>query len=128
MPRLSGVVAKTVERSSPGSRRTTPMNDELEHQLRRDLIRARYGENTSGVRVDLRKIIKLEEAARTYAARREREAVRAFIEQGWGRRCKTRDTEDFPELKDHLDGRCATCEMWEVYDEYFELKAGGKQG
>ncbi len=55
-------------------------------------------------------------------AQREHDAVRAFVEQGWGPRCETKDTEDFPELKDHPDGRCPACEMWEAYDDFKQLK------
>lgn len=53
-----------------------PTNTDADTQLRRDLIRARYGSNTSGVTVSLAKIIKLEEAARTYADTRVAEARR----------------------------------------------------
>lgn len=42
-----------------------------------------------------------------------------FVEEGWGKRCKTKDLEDFPELThDPKGSRCGTCEMWEHYDEW----------
>lgn len=43
--------------------------------------------------------------------------IEKFIENGWGKRCKSKDTDDFPDLKD-TDNRCACCEMWEYYDDY----------
>lgn len=42
-------------------------------------------------------------------------AIEAFITDGWGERCKTKDADDF---KDTNGGRCPTCEIWEHYDEY----------
>lgn len=52
-------------------------------------------------------------------------AVRDFITKGWGKRCETKDTDDFPEMKDDpLANRCATCEMWEHYDELNERNEG----
>lgn len=51
----------------------------------------------------------------------DRQTVEAFVTHGWGRRCKTLDLVDFPELKDDpLQSRCACCQMWEAVDEYFE--------
>lgn len=54
---------------------------------------------------------------------RDKLAIAAFIEDGWGKRCDTKDTDDFSELKDSdPQGRCACCEMWEVYDDYMTKK------
>ena len=39
------------------------------------------------------------------------------LTEHWGPRCKTKDTDDFPELVDVLRaGRCACCLAWEQYD------------
>lgn len=45
-------------------------------------------------------------------------SAEAFITSCWGPRCETKDVDDFPELKDEPNGRCACCEMWEIYDNY----------
>lgn len=51
----------------------------------------------------------------------EREAIEDYIEHHYGRRCKTKDTHDFPELKDDpLANRCPICEAWDGFDRYFE--------
>lgn len=44
-------------------------------------------------------------------------AIKQFMVEVWGERCKTKDTEDFPELK-HSGGRCPSCEAWETYDSW----------
>lgn len=46
--------------------------------------------------------------------------IENFIIWGWGKRCENKDTDDFPELKNAGEGRCACCEMWEHYDEYIK--------
>ncbi|UFS64879.1 hypothetical protein LO749_16870 [Paracoccus denitrificans] len=39
------------------------------------------------------------------------------ITEHWGPRCRTKDTDDFPELADQGGkGRCACCAAWEQYD------------
>lgn len=58
-----------------------------------------------------------QQAIEAYIA--ERPSAEAFIEWGWGKRCKTTDKEDFPEIEhDPLANRCANCEMWEHFDEW----------
>lgn len=49
------------------------------------------------------------------------------LEKLIGRRCKTLDKLDFPELKE--DERCGTCEMWEAVDDLLasELKRIGEE-
>ena len=48
-----------------------------------------------------------------------------FVEEGWGKRCETKDLEDFPELAhDPKGSRCGTCEMWEHYDEWVKELRG----
>lgn len=42
----------------------------------------------------------------------------------FGRRCETRDIEDFPRLKGN--GRCPVCESYEVVDEYVAQKVEEK--
>lgn len=44
-------------------------------------------------------------------------AVKDFMTEVWGERCKTKDTEDFPELL-HSNGRCPSCAQWEIYDSW----------
>lgn len=47
--------------------------------------------------------------------------VQKFITNGWGERCKAKDIDDFPELKEtDQQGRCACCVMWEHYDEWLQ--------
>lgn len=47
------------------------------------------------------------------------EAVEEFILFDAGPRCDTKDTVDFPELKESPEHeRCYTCRMWEHYDEF----------
>lgn len=56
--------------------------------------------------------------------------VEDFIEQGWGKRCKTTDREDFPEEDydhDPLANRCPCCEMWEHYDEFIKETSQPKE-
>lgn len=55
----------------------------------------------------------------------EREAriagAKAFVEFDAGQRCETKDTHDFPEIKnDPKASRCYCCEMWEHFDEWLE--------
>src|SRR5690606_35374320 len=38
------------------------------------------------------------------------------LTEHWGPRCKTKDTDDFPELGGATQGRCACCLAWEQYD------------
>lgn len=47
------------------------------------------------------------------------EAVKDFITETYGEKCKSKDIEDFPELQgDPKASRCPTCEMWEIYDKW----------
>ncbi|MBT0780593.1 hypothetical protein [Paracoccus sp. pheM1] len=38
------------------------------------------------------------------------------LTEHWGPRCKTKDTDDFPDLAGATQGRCACCLAWEQYD------------
>lgn len=38
------------------------------------------------------------------------------LTEHWGPRCKTKDTDDFPELGGATQSRCACCLAWEQYD------------
>lgn len=42
------------------------------------------------------------------------------LEHFIGRRCKTKDTDDFPDLKE--DGRCLTCMIYELIDQNYISK------
>ena len=46
-----------------------------------------------------------------------REGAEAFVTTQVGARCDTKDTEDFPELKDG-NGRCPACELWDEFDQW----------
>ena len=52
--------------------------------------------------------------------KREKEKViRDYIKAYWGKRCKSTDWEDFPEMKGlrHPEGGvCGCCEAWRSYD------------
>ncbi|MDT1061156.1 hypothetical protein RM190_04745 [Paracoccus sp. CPCC 101403] len=37
------------------------------------------------------------------------------ITEHWGERCRTKDTDDFPDIVDN-PGRCGCCAAWEQYD------------
>ena len=53
-------------------------------------------------------------------------SVEQFVTHHFGPRCKTKDMDDFPELKETDPvGRCAACEIWEAYDEW--MAEGGKE-
>ncbi len=41
--------------------------------------------------------------------------TKKYITKNYGKRCETKDTEDFPDLK--KDERCLCCLMWERYDK-----------
>ena len=43
-------------------------------------------------------------------------AIREAITEHWGPRCRTLDTEDFPELVALGEGRCPACRAWEQLD------------
>ena len=43
-------------------------------------------------------------------------AIREAITEHWGPRCRTLDTEDFPELVAPGEGRCPACRAWEQLD------------
>lgn len=43
-----------------------------------------------------------------------------LIEADWGPRCETKDTDDFPELKDDIKGRCPVCVVYERFDKFWE--------
>jgi hypothetical protein len=57
-------------------------------------------------------------------AEREREVIKNYVTDVVGERCKTKDTEDFPELT-HSVGRCMSCEWWEIYDETLRTPSKG---
>jgi hypothetical protein len=43
---------------------------------------------------------------------------------GWGERCETKDTDDFPDIADDPESwgsRCPVCLIYEKIDELFEL-------
>lgn len=50
----------------------------------------------------------------------------AVIKEHYGKRCKTKDYEDFPELEplfavgDPDDGRCSVCLVYEKFDAYWK--------
>lgn len=45
--------------------------------------------------------------------------VKKYITHVYGKRCKTRDLDDFPEMEhDPLATRCRACLEWERYDEF----------
>ena len=46
----------------------------------------------------------------------ETAAIREAITEHWGPRCRTLDTEDFPELVAPGEGRCPACRAWEQLD------------
>lgn len=56
----------------------------------------------------------------------ELEGIDKFITDGWGKRCKTRDFDDFPEIDEF--SRCPTCEMWEHRDEFINGLKQSKEG
>lgn len=37
----------------------------------------------------------------------------------FGKRCKTKDYDDFPELKGDEESRCFSCRSWEIWDKGF---------
>ena len=43
-------------------------------------------------------------------------AIREAITEHWGPRCRTKDTDDFPELLGQEVGRCPVCRAWEQFD------------
>lgn len=38
--------------------------------------------------------------------------IEALIKRDWGKRCKVKDTVDFPELAKNQDSRCGCCLAW----------------
>lgn len=42
--------------------------------------------------------------------------IQEAITEHWGPRCRTRDTDDFPELVALGGGRCHCCRAWEQFD------------
>lgn len=67
-------------------------------------------------------------------AKSERELMlagaRDYIEFNFGVRCKSKDIEDFPELKNETeDNRCPSCVAWEYYDFWVkETRKNAKHG
>lgn len=55
-----------------------------------------------------------------------KEQILLYIERDWGKRCETKDYEDFPELHDNLmpvgddAGRCPVCVVYERFDRFWE--------
>lgn len=46
----------------------------------------------------------------------EESSLEKLLIEHFGKRCKTKDTDDFPDLKGKKKGRCLTCEVWEAFD------------
>jgi hypothetical protein len=53
------------------------------------------------------------------------EGAEKFITDSYGKRCETKDLDDFPELK-HSE-RCLCCKMWEDYDDWKANLKGGRE-
>lgn len=47
--------------------------------------------------------------------------IEEAITEHFGRRCKTTDAEDFPELAGKIEGRCPVCLAWKQYDALLNL-------
>lgn len=73
--------------------------------------------STSGYLLSEEQFKQLEDAHNAAVQAAWRQGIEDFITQGWGSRCKTKDSEDFPELAGHGD-RCPCCAMWEAFDHY----------
>lgn len=50
--------------------------------------------------------------------------VLRLIERDWGKRCETKDTEDFPELLNSKNGRCGVCVVYEKFDKFWARLEG----
>jgi hypothetical protein len=47
--------------------------------------------------------------------------VEKYVTAEYGKRCKTTDLEDFPDLEGDANwGRCAACVAWEEFDRFKE--------
>jgi hypothetical protein len=57
------------------------------------------------------------------------EEVEKYFTKKYGKRCKTKDIDDFPEIKDDKDSnRCFVCEIWETVDDIKSIIAKLKRG
>lgn len=61
-----------------------------------------------------------------------RSEIERLLERDWGPRCKTRDIDDFPELKhaitgdEKFNGRCPVCLVYERFDDFWNIFAWGE--
>ena len=46
-----------------------------------------------------------------------KQAIENYLTKVYGKRCKSKDIDDAPELKESGNNRCLTCKVWEHYDE-----------
>ena len=53
-----------------------------------------------------------------------RSDILKLIKRDYGKRCKTKDTEDFPEMlgkTEVLEGRCYLCLVYERFDKFWDI-------
>jgi hypothetical protein len=56
-------------------------------------------------------------------------AVERYVADVYGPRCKTKDTDDFPELEESdPQNRCACCEAWDTYDSWLAERGNNGRG
>ena len=51
-----------------------------------------------------------------------KQVIENYLTKVYGERCKTKDIDDSPELKELGNNRCLTCMVWEHYDQEFKAK------
>lgn len=53
-----------------------------------------------------------------------RSDILKLIKRDYGKRCKTKDTDDFPEILGKtklMEGRCCVCLVYETFDEFWNI-------
>ena len=108
------------------------MNKEIEkiQEIYSDVLDCVYGtKNRTELLLRLESSIKGIEKSNTALLNKLEEEVEKYFTKKYGKRCKTKDIDDFPEIKDDKDSnRCFVCEIWETVDDIKSIIAKLKRG
>lgn len=115
-------------------RRANPMNSKLREALKKDFKNLYVKEFTTDwqaqrlvreTEIDVMSLNNLLALFERQLVEERIDGARDYIKWGYGDLCETKDTDDFPDIKDDpLANSCSSCEEWEHFEQWkSQLKA-----